>query len=698
MTDRPPQRPSGGERGDPDAGRPDTRPAPAVNPAAIEKDYDPSQAWRPLTGLAAPLAYLMLLGLALYQYYGAGFGTPPAHWHKGIFLGTVLFLIFVVFDVRGRREVKASWFRPGNVPLYDWALAFGALTAALYLPLTIESLTFRIGSPNQTDLIMGTILIAAVFEATRRVMGTVLPIIVLVFLLYGVFGQYAPVAVLQHPGTSWAGFVSHVYMTTEGIYGIPLGVISTVVFHFVLFGTIATRMGLGQFFIDVAQCIAGRYAGGPAKVSVIASSMFGTINGSSIANTVTTGALTIPAMKRIGYRGHFAGAVEAASSTGGQITPPIMGAAAFVMVEFLEIPYTTIIVAAAVPAAMHYLGVLTIVHLEARRLGLRGLPPEEVPRFGAVLARGWPTILPLIALVYVLFSGYTPYLAAFWGITGCLAVGLVNPMHRVSVRDLLDAFQLGAKYALVVGAAAAAVGIVVGVVTISGAGFRISFVVTSAAAQLGGTVADWGSALPYFFSLEQVSLFLTLVFVGVACIVMGAGIPTTALYIILVSVAAPALVQQGIPPLAAHLFVLYFGVLADITPPVCTSAYAAAGIAGANPFRTGMTAFKLGNAKVMVPFVFVYAPTMLIVLPEYFTWTSFLWVTLTCAAGVMVLATALTGYWLRPMGLALRLYVGAAAVLLVAPNMTANIVSAVMLAPVIGRELVVRRRVAAAAE
>ncbi|WP_420393159.1 TRAP transporter permease [Acuticoccus sp.] len=660
---------------------------------AMEQEYDPSQSWRPLTGVVGPLAYLMLLGLALYQYYGAGFGTPAAHWHKGIFLGVVLFLIFLVFDAGKRHTVRPGLLRPGNVPWYDWLLAVASLVAALYLPFTIESLTFRIGSPNTTDLVMGTILIVTVFEATRRVMGIVLPIIVLAFLLYGVFGQYAPFQVLRHPGTSWDGFVSHVYMTTEGIYGIPLGVISTVVFHFVLFGTIATRMGLGQFFIDIAQCVAGRYPGGPAKVAVIASSMFGTINGSSIANTVTTGALTIPAMKRIGYRPHFAGAVEAASSTGGQITPPIMGAAAFVMVEFLEIPYTTIILAAAIPAAMHYLGVLTIVHLEAKRLGLKGLPREEVPRFLDVLKRGWPTMLPLIALIWVLFSGATPFLAAFWGITGCIIVGLVNPMNRVGVRDILDAFQLGAKYALVVGAAAAAVGIVVGVVTISGAGFRVSFMVTSAAADLGGFITGWGSMLPFgFFSLEDVSLFLTLVFIGIACIVMGAGIPTTALYIILVSVAAPALVQQGIPPLAAHLFVLYFGVLADITPPVCTSAYAAGAIAGANPFRTGVTAFKLGNAKVMVPFVFVYAPTMLIVLPEHFTIASFLFVTLTCAIGVILLATALTGYWLRPLAPPVRLWVGIAAVLVVVPALPANLVGAAMVAPVILWEVIALRR------
>lgn len=669
------------------------RPAPSPG---REHEYDPEQRFRPITGLPRFLVFWALVGLAVYEYYGAGFGIPPMHWHIGIFMGVVICVIFFVYPASKRGHdvpPQALWWKPGNVPLYDWALGLSALLCALYLPVTLESLTFRIGSPNATDVVVGTIMIATIFEATRRTMGIVLPIIVMIFLLYGIFGQLVPVQVLQHPGTDWPGFISHVYMTTEGIYGIPIKVISTFVFHFVVFGTIATRMGLGQFFIDIAQCLAGRYAGGPAKVSVVSSGLFGTINGSSIANTVTTGALTIPAMKRIGYKPHFAGAVEAASSTGGQVTPPIMGAAAFVMVEFLEIPYTTIITAAAVPAAMHYLGVLTIVHLEAKRLGLRGLRPDEMPATRDVLRRGWPTLIPLIVLIYVLLSGYTPYLAAFWGITTCIAVGLVNPMHRMSIKDLIEAFHLGAKYALVVGAAAASVGIVVGVVTLSGAGFRVSFMVTQGAAQLGSTLIELTSILPFeLFTLETVTLFLTLVFVGIACMLMGAGIPTTALYIILVSVAAPALVAQDIPPLAAHLFVLYYGVLADITPPVCTSAYAAGGIAGANPFRTGLTAFRLGNAKVMVPFVFVYSPAMLIVLPEYFTWSDFLITTTTCALGVVILGTALTGYLLREIAMPIRFLLAGAAVLMVAPGRTSNLIALAIIVPLLAIEVILARR------
>ena len=304
----------------------------------------------------------------------------------------------------------------------DWLLAIAALVSALYIPLTFtgidltifghaiqfEELNFRIGAPNIYDMVFGTILVVCIFEGARRAMGIVLPIIVGIFVLYALFGNLSPIQVLIIPDGSWTQLINHIYLTTEGIYGPPIKVISTVVFHFVLFGVIAQRMGLGQFFIEISQCIAGSLSGGPAKVSVLSSSLFGTISGSSIANTVTTGSLTIPAMKRIGYKPHFAGAVEAASSTGGQITPPIMGSAAFLMVEFLEIPYTTIIAAAATPALMHYIAVLGMVHFEAKKLGLRGLNKDELPRFVQVLRDGWTTLVPLTVLITVLFSGFTP--------------------------------------------------------------------------------------------------------------------------------------------------------------------------------------------------------------------------------------------------------------------------------------------------
>jgi TRAP transporter 4TM/12TM fusion protein len=482
------------------------------------------------------------------------------------------------------------------------------------------------------------------------------------------------------------------YFPAEGIYGITLWIVSTVVFHFVLFGVLAQRMGLGQFFVDVATVAAGRYTGGLAKVSVVSSAFFGTISGSSIANTVSTGSLTIPNMKRMGYPGHLAGGVEAASSAGGQITPPIMGAAAFVMAEFLEVPYTTIVLAAIVPAAMHYIGVLSIVHFKAKRLGLKGLPAEEIPRLLSVLKRGWPTAIPLAVLIYVLFSGYSPHMAAFWGITSALIVGFVNPMHRISVRDVLEGCVTGVRYALTVGAVCAAIGIVVGVVNSTGLGFRLGFMVTNGALTIGENLYSLFAWIPLVeFSVPGLTLFVSLVLIAITCILMGAGLPTTALYIMLATVAQPALGNLGIPPLASHLFVLYYGVISEITPPVCASAYAAAGIAGANPFRTGVSAFTLGVAKLMVPMVFVYSPVMLIVLEDYFTWSSFLSTTISCAVGIFMVATAVAGFFLVQMPVVIRWAMALAGILLVAPGMRSDIFALIFVAPVLIQQVIVWR-------
>ncbi len=646
--------------------------------AELEKKYDTEVAFRDLKGPTAVFVSAMLVALSVFHYYTAGFGILTEHWHKSIHLAAVLGLIFIMFPTRHEFGPRI-----GNVPVTDWVLAAAVASSAFYLPLVFDELTFRIGMPNLPDMIMGTIMIVLVLETTRRAMGWVLPAIVIVFILYGLFGNNLS-GVLAHPGSSWEAFLSHVYLTQEGIFGIPVKVVATFVFHFVLFGVLATRMGLGQFFIDIASIIAGRYPGGPAKVAVVSSAMFGSISGSSIANTVTTGSLTIPAMKRVGYKPHFAGAVEAAASAGGQITPPIMGAAAFVMIEFLEIPLTTLLIAAAVPAAMHFWGVFVQVHFEAKRLGLRGMDPNEIPRLWPTIRDGWPTVIPLVLLVYVIMQGYTPYLAAFAGISACIVVGFLNPRNRMTLKDLWDAFDMGARYALAVGAAAAAVGIVVGVVTLTGAGFRISFIVTQAAVQTAELFRPIVEVLPAGIgSMQGLTLFITLVFIALICIAMGAGIPTTALYIVLAAIAAPAVQQLGVPPLAAHLFILYYGILADLTPPVCVAAYAAAGIAGSNPFRTGLTAFRLGMAKATVPFVFAYAPVMLIMVPD-FTWGAFLFTTITCAIGVLLLGIGMTGYAFTHMGLASQGVLVLASLLMISPSVVMTAAGAVIAAPVLG--------------
>ena len=717
----------------------------------LEKKYDTALATRDNGPTLSRVLYVIAIAFAIYHIWTAGFGTPPEHEHMGVHLTGLFILIFAGFPfIRTQSALEYrpnSLFRYGNIPAYDWAFAIIGVMASLFLAVSwtglnlfgyeVSEQALRQGDPSVPDIILGTALVVLVLEIARRSLGIVLPVIILVFIAYALLGPYMPFQILKHPGVDWRQFINNMYFPQEGIFGVTLWVVSTVVFHFVLFGVVAQRMGLGQFFVDNAMILAGKYTGGPAKVSVVSSAFFGTISGSSIANTVSTGSLTIPNMKRMGYPGHFAGGVEAAASAGGQITPPIMGAASFLMAEFLEVPYTTIVLAAIVPAAMHYVGVLSIVHFKAKRLGLTGYPKDQLPQFIQVWRNGWHTALPLLALLIVLFSGYSPNMAAFMGLMLCIVVGftsfkkpltliipaglmvfimwkasdggfsptlagilaaciiiaLMQKHEREDIGRLFDSFHVGVQYALAVGAASAAVGIVVGVINTTGVAFRLGFMVTNGAREMADNlflVVGW---IPLeIFTQPSLQQFISLVLIGMACILMGAGLPTTALYIMLVSVAQPALAQMGIPALATHMFVLYYGVISEITPPVCASAYAAAGIAGANPFRTGINAFTLGIGKLMVPMVFVYAPTMLIVLPEYFTWGSFLLVSLSCACGVFAIATAVAGYFLAPLNGLMRFVMVCGGLMLVAPSWESDVAALVVIAPVILLQIAQKRR------
>ncbi len=681
----------------------------------LEEKYDSGLQTRALGPWLVKFSFAFSIVFAAYHYITAGIGVPIDYWHMGFHMSGVILLVFIGFPIiKGDSAWTLhpnTWWRYANVPLWDWLLITAGIASSLYIGITWYEIDFefmggrfhlpeqvlRQGNPSPIDVVFGTVLILVLLEAVRRTLGMIVPIIIILFTVYAVFGKYMPLQILKHPGINWAQYVNNMYFPAEGIYGVTLWIVSTVVFHFVLFGVLAQRMGLGQFFVDVATVAAGRYTGGLAKVSVVSSAFFGTISGSSIANTVSTGSLTIPNMKKMGYPGHLAGGVEAAASAGGQITPPIMGAAAFIMAEFLEVPYTTIVIAAAIPAAMHYVGVLCIVHFQAKRLGLKGVPAEEVPKLMAVLKKGWPTAIPLVVLVYVLFSGFSPHMAAFWGITTALAVGFLNPMHRITLRDLAEGCVTGVKYALAVGAVCAAIGIVVGVVNSTGLGFRLGFMVADGALTKAENLIDLVSWIPLMeVSLQGLTLFLSLVLIAITCIMMGAGLPTTALYIMLATVAQPALSNLGIPPLASQLFVLYYGVISEITPPVCASAYAAAGIAGANPFKTGVSAFSFGIAKLMVPMVFVYSPAMLIVLDQYFTWGAFLETTLTCALGIVMVATAVSGYFIAHMPTHFRLLMGLAGVFMVAPGGTSDMYSLLLALPVLIQQVMARRQERAA--
>ncbi|WP_339642732.1 TRAP transporter permease [Jannaschia helgolandensis] len=655
--------------------------------AEIERKYDPETAFRPTGPILGAIISALLVAMSVYHIYAGGFGLIRELLHRGIHISFVLGLVFLLFGWRRAPSTDLparAWWRVGGIPILDMVFAVLAVASAMYLPLLPpEALAVRVGNPSQLDVFMGTALLILTLEATRRSVGPTLPLIALVFVLFALFGPWAP-GLLKHGGTSWLGLINHLYMTNQGIYGIAIGVMAKYVFLFIVFGVLATRIGLGQLFIDIAMVIAGRYSGGPAKVAIFSSAFMGTISGSSIANTVTTGALTIPAMKKVGYPPHFAGAVEATASTGGQITPPILGAAAFIMVEYLEIPLRDVLAAALFPAMLHYFGIFIMVHLEAKRLGLRGLKASELPKMGVVLRQHWLSIIPLVLLVYMILNGWTPDYAAVYGIFACIVVGVLNPVNRLTFVDLWNALAAGAKNTLAVGAAAATVGVIVGVVTLTGVGFRLGYVVVQTANDIGGVL---GGFWPFnFFGVGQWSLFISLILIAIACIIMGAGIPTTATYIILVAVAAPALAVQEVQPLVAHFFVFYYGVLADITPPVALAAYAAAGIAGANPFKTGNTAFRLGIAKALVPFVFVYSPSLLLV-ADGFTWSAFA-ITLTGAAlGIASLGVAFSGFLLTPLPRIQRWWVGLVAFLFIAPGLVTMAVGVALLAPVVALQI-----------
>ena len=670
------------------------------------EQFDPEASFRRLTGWSAKIVLVLCAGLSAWHYYTAGFGLHNEIAHRAIHLAVVLGLCFLVFPRQKRLPGPWEWlvsvglavfylfmgiqllnsmndpvpdgmryaflgvlmaiagmalpFRAydgshSHIPWRDWVFAAMASAISLYLLVYFQHIFIeRPGQHTPLDLMMGVIAIAMVIEATRRTMGIFLPLLAIATIFYGLLGPYLPGG-LGHRGYSLPRIVAHLYKGTEGIYGIPVGVVATFVFHFVLFGIMAQLTGLGQLFVNLATIAAGRFSGGPAKVSVVSSGLFGMISGSPIANTVTTGVMTIPLMKKVGFSPRFAAGVEASASCGGQITPPIMGAAAFIMAETLGIPYSQLILVAIVPAALHYFAILYMVHLEAKRLRLKGMDASEIPSIGLVLRSSWHLFIPLVAMVTLLLMQYTPFLAAFWGITLTVACSwiprLMGPLGKnmtgiaVGPRALVQGFDMGAKAALGIGAACACVGFVLGITTLTGMGFKFSAWVVD----VSGVAAQAIVALDVFglLDVKQLTVLLGLMFTAIACIIMGSGVPTTPTYIILAAIVAPALAQLDVPQLATHFFVFYFGVLADVTPPVALAAFAAAGIARSEPMRTGMTAFRLSMGKALVPFAFVYSPALLFI---DFTWSAFLLAIMCATVAVMGLGAAYTGYLGRPIG------------------------------------------------
>lgn len=707
---------------------------------ALVREYDSESNFRNLVGPTAMLVTLASVALSLFHVYTAGFGLLNEVMHRTIHLSFVMGLIFLVFPRKRAIATPKLWVEslifagfylyilydiamtlppstlktvfvvvvmalvaltlpvnlkdadPGKVALRDWVFAaFGAGFSA-YLTIFFKHIFIdNVGSPPEPVYMMGVIAIIMTLEATRRTMGPMLAWIGIGCLLYALVGPYLP-GILAHRGYSITRIVNHLFIGTEGIYGVAVGVVATYVFHFVLFGILAQMSGLGQLFIDLATIIAGRASGGSAKVSVVSSGFFGMISGSPIANTVTTGAFTIPLMKKSGFSGRFAGAVEASASCGGQITPPIMGASAFVMTEMLGIPYNELILIAIVPACFHYIAILLMVHLEAKKLGLEGLSKDKIPQFGAVLKKSWHLFIPLGVMVAMLLMQYTPFLAAFWGIILTIAFSYVPLVMRalgdtsmdtstvLTPPRLVRGFEDGAKFALAIGAACACVGFLLGMTTLTGLGFKFSGAVVQLAHDVAGVII--GLDFTGLLSEKGMALFFGLIFVAIACIIMGAGIPTTPTYIILASIAAPALMEFDVPLVATHFFVFYFGVLADVTPPVALAAYAAAGLARSEPMSTGTTAFRLSMGKALVPFMFIYAPSLLFV---NFTWLEFITALLSGLLGILALSAAYIGWFRRDLVLWEKVALTLAGLLLISTYWAAIAVGVLTLAFVLFR-------------
>ncbi len=711
-----------------------TAAAPPDDGLAILKKYDKEADHRSYTGLMAKLVSAIAIVFSCFQLYTAVFGVLDAMLQRSVHLAFGLTLIFLLYPT-----VK-KWPRDRLHP-FDLALAvLGSLTP-MYIIVNYQQLVLRAGTATTMDMIVGVVGILLVLEAARRIVGIPIVIIASLFIVYAFVGPYIP-GRLAHRGVDVGDLVQHLFFTTEGVFGIPLGVSSTFIFLFILFGAYLEKTGLGQYFIDLANSIAGRAAGGPAKVAVLSSGLMGTVSGSSVANVVGTGSFTIPMMKRLGYKGEFAGAVEATASTGGQLMPPIMGAAAFLMSEMTSIPYVRIIGAAVIPAVLYYFGVWAGVHFEAKKLGLRGLRKDELPNLKDIFfGRGY-LMIPLVGIVWLLVSGFTPMLAAFYAIIlsiasavlgwwaplpiggmlllfavskplfnvgpygadgalkyitqmtplgaltvlGAILLGflILKKKPKISGREIVSGLESGARSAIGVLAATACAGIIIGVVTKTGLGLKLGTVLVTAA---------------------NGNLLLTLFFTMITSIVLGMGVPTTANYIITSTIAAPAIIillRQLNPTLPmdaisivlpAHMFAFYFGIIADVTPPVALAAFAGAGIAKANPMKTGLNASKLAIAAFLVPYIFVINPSMLMIDVKFLPAALMI---LTSMAGIIAVSSGIMAFFIATMRWWERILFILGGILLVMPGTYTDLIGLALVATGVVVQLVKKRATAKA--
>jgi TRAP transporter 4TM/12TM fusion protein len=596
---------------------------------------------------------VLAIAMALYHMKAIAFGTPEAIPFRGTHLLFAMTLVFLLFRFTSQNEdaalaatAEGKIVKQTTPSIFDYILLVAGTAPILYLFLNYEYIVtriFYIDDLTPADMIMGTLMVLVVLEATRRVIGWALPITAIVFLVYGLFiARLAPQQLLDQ-----------LYMTTEGIFGIPLSVSASYVLIFVLFGSFMERTGTGQLFMDFAMSMTGHTAGGPGKVAVVSSSLFGTISGSAVANVMVDGPISIPLMKRSGFPPHFAAGVEATASTGGQIMPPIMGAAAFVMAEFLAVSYGQVVIWAIIPAVLYYVACFAAVHFEAKRRGLIGLPRSELPRLGIVMRERGHLFIPVVTILAVMYSGYSAPLAALAGTLMCFPVAYLRRSTRgnVNLPNIIEAFVDGAKNALGVALACACAGIVIGVVTLSGLGIVFT---------------------QFVIGLAKDTLLLALVFTMLAGIVLGMGMPTTPAYIIMTALLVPAIIKLGVIPPAAHMFAFYFAVLSAITPPVALAVYAAAGLAKSDLWASGWAAVKIGAAGFIVPFMLVYEPALLMI----GSWPAIIGAFVTASCGILLFAAGLHGYFITAAPWWQRVLLLAGGLLLIDPGLVTDIIGA----------------------
>ncbi len=649
----------------------------------LMKDLDREQAYREHKCWRQYITVIISIIFVAFQLYATLSGLVTAQILRATHLAFVQLLAFLLFP--------ATKKMPRNtLPWYDVLLGLAGAGCWMYIVINFQNLVRRSGNNTTLDVIIGIIGILILFESCRRIVGLPIMTIASIFVIYAFVGKYLP-GFLHHRGYSLQRVVCHLFYNTEGIMGTPIGACSTFIFLFILFGALLEKTGIGQFFIDVCNSIAGGASGGPAKVAVLSSALLGTVSGSSVSNTVGSGSFTIPMMKRLGYKGEFAGAVEASASTGGQLMPPIMGAAAFLMSESLGLPYITIVKAAIIPAVLYFTGIFITVHLEAKKLGLKGMPREQLPRFLPLfLGKGY-MILPLVVIIWFLCAGKTAVFAALMGIVSCLLIGIAVSIVDLAKgrkptfgsKDLIDVMCAAARNIISVAIACGMAGIIIGIVTLTGLGLKL------------------GAGL---VSLAGGRLFLTLIFTMLASIILGMGAPTTANYLITSTITAGAIIQLGVQPLAAHMFAFYFGIIADVTPPVALAAIAGAAIAKAKPMKTAFNATKLAIGAFIIPYMFVYNSQMLMIDASL---GRILFIIATALIGMFGISTALEGYGFnftgilhgsgKAAGLVItldlieRLLFAIAGLLCVIPETRSDIIGLIMMAVLIAYQIITKR-------